>query len=150
MRKPIVLIVIVSVLIPVLILAVVGVVIVQTGVLDSIFGKPDKGPMVIGRIVTWEETGVLVNYDHQVAFTIDYYTLDCQQATATTKEVVSDYNLASMPDGTLVPIQYNPSNLQDIKLVFGADPEQVNAAMDQYQTGCNAGHGQARTRIVRG
>jgi hypothetical protein len=82
---------------------------------------PDRGVLQNGipaqaKIVSVQQTGVMVNYQPQIAFTLEVQPPNGAPYQAQTKAVIPMVNIPQLQPGTEVPVKIDPNNPTKVAL----------------------------------
>jgi len=114
------------------ILIVSAIVCLVIGYLLGLSGRVSKKfkgfPLVRGKLVSVQQTGIYTNQQPELKLEIQFTTQNGQQITTTIKQLVALVNLALFQPGMELPIRYNPQKPQSIMVDFNADVDQFSAA----------------------
>lgn len=91
-----------------------------------------NGPLVIGVLESFAQTGWYVNDQPQIAFTVRFVTRDGEEVTATDKRIVMLAELPLLKNGIEVPVRYDPAQPRNIMLADEADPDELRGAKDTH------------------
>ncbi|MCL2760075.1 MAG: DUF3592 domain-containing protein [Desulfuromonadales bacterium] len=93
--------------------------------------KVKNGPLVIGKLMSVQETGTYVNYQEEFKLTFQFTTQDGQQITAKERRVISAVEGAQYQPGMEFPIRYNPKKPRDFMIDFKANENSITPAFEQ-------------------
>jgi len=105
--------------------------IIAGSIIGSLSSDVKNGILVIGKIVSLERTGTLVNHQPQVDIAIKFTTNEGEEITASERRIVSLTDLPQVQPDMMVPIRYDPSNPQKIKIDMDSEQADLQDAFNK-------------------
>ncbi|MCL2760251.1 MAG: DUF3592 domain-containing protein [Desulfuromonadales bacterium] len=118
------------------VLFVVSVGLILIGIFMMVFLGESKGVkngiLVMGELISIEQTDQLVNYQPMCKLTLQFTTKDGQQVTGSDIRVIQMVDLAQYQPGIELPVRYNPKKPQNIMIDVNADSNSFTKAVEQF------------------
>jgi hypothetical protein len=98
----------------------------------GVFTPSVDGPLVVGKLVSVDGTGVMINKEPMLNVTVVFTTEKGKQVTASFQDTFDAHDQAILNPGILLPIRYDTSNPSHVGFATDAKQPELDAAYDRY------------------